>query len=78
MLSRDCLLDSWMSNYANLQNIFFNLDDRSRSTIGTNFPQLDELKENFLVYKGIIEPPRVKNSEASPRSGPESGDEGAG
>ena len=78
MLSRDHLLDSWMSNYANLQNIFFNLDDRSRGTIGTNFPQLDELKENFLVYKGIIEPPRVKNSEASPRSGPESGDEGAG
>ena len=77
MLSRDCLLDSWMSNYANLQNIFFNLDDRSRGQIGTNFPQLDELKENFLVYKGIIEPPRVKNSEASPRSA-ESGDEGGG
>ena len=29
-----------------------------------------------MVYKGIIEAPRAKNSEASPRS--DSGDEGAG
>ena len=36
--SRDCLLDSWMNNYSDLQNIFYNLDDNERSIIGTNFP----------------------------------------
>lgn len=35
--SRDCLLDCWMTNYANMQGAFLNLDDRSRSFIGSNF-----------------------------------------
>ena len=74
-MSRDCLLDSWMANYANLQNIFYNLDDRARSQIGTNFPQLDELKQNFLIYKGVIEAPQQKQTETSPLLGAESGDE---
>lgn len=64
-----------MVNYANLQNIFYNLDDRSRSQIGTNFPQLDELKRNFLIYKGVIEAPQQKQTESSPGLKPDSGDE---
>lgn len=56
-LSRDCLLDCWMSNYANLQSAFFNLDDRSRSFIGSNFQQLDDLIDNYLIYKGIVDKP---------------------
>ena len=56
--SKDCLLDSWMTNYANLQNAFYNLDDRSRSFIGTNFPQIDEVIKEYLIYKGILEAPK--------------------
>jgi len=58
LLSRDCLLDPWMSNYTNLQGAFFNMDDACRSFIGSNFPQIDELVENYLVYKGIIDKPQ--------------------
>ena len=57
-MSRDCLLDPWLSNYANLQNSFFNLDDQSRSFIGTNFPQIDETIKSYLIYKGILEAPK--------------------
>lgn len=32
---------------------FYNLDDQSRSFIGTNFPQLDEIVKDYLVYRGI-------------------------
>ena len=56
--SRDCLLDSWMNNYSDLQNIFYNLDDNERSIIGTNCPQIDELVKDYLIYKGILQAPR--------------------
>ena len=52
--SRDCLMDSWMCNYADLQNIFYNMEDKERSNIGTNFPQLDVLVKSYLIYKGIL------------------------
>ena len=61
-LSRDCLLDCWMSNYANLQSAFFNLPDRSRSFIGSNFQQLDELVDNYLIYKNVIENPKTSQN----------------
>ena len=36
--SYDTMMDSTMSNYADLHNIFYNLDDKERSIIGMNFP----------------------------------------
>lgn len=31
------------------------MDDRARSYIGNNFPQLDDLIEQYLVYKGLMD-----------------------
>ena len=61
-------MDSWMTNYADMQNIFYNFDDNERSIIGTNFPQVDELVKDYLVYKGIVEAPRNAQSLNSSRT----------
>jgi len=51
-----------------LHNIFFNLEDSERSIIGTNFPQIDEVIKDYLVYKGLVEPPRNNQSLNSDRT----------
>ena len=66
-------MDSWMCNYSDLQNIFYNLDDNERSNIGTNFPQVDELVKDYLIYKGILEAPNKGQSINSSRTN-DSGD----
>jgi len=30
------------------------MEDKERSNIGTNFPQLDVLVKSYLIYKGIL------------------------
>ena len=53
-------MNSYMKDYNNLKNAFYNIDDSQRAIIGTNFMQVDEVVNDFLVYKGLIEPPKKK------------------
>ena len=67
--SRCCLNDPWNSNYASIMGSFYNLDDQSRSFIGTNFSQLDEIVTDYLTYRGIIQrSTNVKEAVMSDRS----------
>ena len=56
--SRDSLTMINRMGYSDLHSAFFNMDDRTRSFIGSNFPQLDELVNDYLVYKGLLDPPK--------------------
>ena len=56
-MSRSNLLNNWMCNYAKLQNAFINLNDKDRNFIGSNFTQVDEIVQHYLIYKGILEKP---------------------
>ena len=49
-----------MKDYNNLQNAFYNIDDSQRAVIGTNFMQVDEIVNDFLMYKGLIEAPKKR------------------
>ena len=60
-LGRETLIENWNSNYAKLQSAFINLDDKSRSFIGSNFSELDELVKHYLIFKGLLEKPSAKN-----------------
>ena len=51
-----------------MSGAFLNLDDSSRSFIGSSSQQLDELVNNYLVYKGIIERPNPHDTIASGKS----------
>ena len=57
-MGTDCMLDNSIQNYKNLQNCFYNFDDKTRSFIGSNFPQVDEIINDYLVYKGLEEAPK--------------------
>lgn len=51
LLSKDSLMNRYMRDYNNLENAFYNMDDRQRAMIGTNFGQGDPVVDDFLVYK---------------------------
>ena len=61
LLSRDCLMNGYMRDYNNLENIFYNMDDNQRAVIGTNFTQSsDPVVRDFLIYKQLVDPGQGK------------------
>ena len=57
-------MNGYMRDYNNLQNAFYNMDDRQRAVIGTNFKQGAPVEQEFLVYKGLVDPKQKKGREA--------------
>jgi hypothetical protein len=55
--NKDCFARAHISNYAELQNCFNNIDDKDRSNIiGANFPYTDEEISQYLKYKKLVDP----------------------
>ena len=40
-------------NYGQLRSVFFNIADKERAKIGSNFPMIDSAVTSFLNYKGF-------------------------
>lgn len=40
-----------------IQSAFYNFSDEHRRLIGVNFTQLDELINEYLIFKGLLENP---------------------
>lgn len=53
--AQPAVLNQALPSYWRMDGTFFNMDDEQRSFLATNFHQLDEGLEEYLVFEGLIE-----------------------
>ena len=69
---RPSVLSQALPSYWRMSGTFFNMDDEQRSFLATNFHQLDEGLEEYLIFEGLIEDKnRAAASDENGRSEPQ-------